>query len=135
MNRHYQIIAGGRDFTDVEWMEQHVELFAHRSGLLGLTPVIVQGEARGADTLAKRAGLARNIEVLSYPADWDRHGRRAGWVRNQEMAQCLLARQSNGHTVSVVLFPGGVGTRMMRDIAREWEIPCYEPRPFQVVVD
>jgi YspA, cpYpsA-related SLOG family len=48
---------------------------------------IVHGGARGADQLA--AALATtfgpNVTTEKWPADWDRHGKKAGVIRNQEM--------------------------------------------------
>lgn len=47
--------------------------------------VIVHGDASGLDSLAKKYGNQEGLEVRDYPADWDRYGRRAGPIRNQEM--------------------------------------------------
>ena len=54
----------------------------------GLDPrptLIIQGAARGADTLAKVAAIYLGIPWQSFPADWDAHGKKAGPIRNQQM--------------------------------------------------
>lgn len=52
--------------------------------LEGVT-VVIEGEAPGADTLARLAAEQLGIPVLPFPADWDRYGRGAGPLRNQQM--------------------------------------------------
>lgn len=47
--------------------------------------VIIEGEARGADTLARLAGETLGITVLRFPADWEKYGRAAGPIRNSQM--------------------------------------------------
>lgn len=47
--------------------------------------VIVQGAARGADTLGKVAAIFEGITWEEYPADWKTHGKTAGFIRNQQM--------------------------------------------------
>lgn len=47
--------------------------------------VIIEGEARGADTLARLAGETLGIQVLRFPADWEKYGRAAGPIRNSQM--------------------------------------------------
>ena len=46
---------------------------------------VIHGGARGVDRLAGRAAVRLGIPVEVYPADWDKYGRSAGFVRNQEM--------------------------------------------------
>jgi hypothetical protein len=46
---------------------------------------VIEGEARGADTQAKLAALELGIKVMPFPAQWDKHGRAAGPIRNQQM--------------------------------------------------
>lgn len=78
------IIAGGRNFTDKE------KLFATMDKLLSRTRddiTVACGKARGADTLGEEYAKNRGYSIAYYPADWDRHGRAAGFVRNIEMAQ------------------------------------------------
>jgi len=47
--------------------------------------VIIAGGARGADTLAVRAARDCGLEFREYPAQWQRYGRSAGPIRNQQM--------------------------------------------------
>jgi YspA, cpYpsA-related SLOG family len=50
-------------------------------------PVVIQGAARGADFLAAQAAADLGWDVESWPADWDRHGKAAGFVRNRYMVE------------------------------------------------
>jgi hypothetical protein len=47
--------------------------------------VVIEGEARGADTLGKVAAIYDGIEVQKFPADWKTYGKKAGHIRNQQM--------------------------------------------------
>lgn len=75
------IIAGGRDFFDVERFEQGLAA----SGFEITT--VVSGCAPGADLLGERWALAHGINVVRMPAEWSRFGPAAGPRRNATMAQ------------------------------------------------
>ena len=47
--------------------------------------VIIHGAARGADTLAWSAAINLGLQVISVPAEWDKHGKKAGPIRNLKM--------------------------------------------------
>lgn len=47
--------------------------------------VIIHGDAPGADRLAKRLGKQWGAQVIDEPAEWDKHGKAAGPIRNQKM--------------------------------------------------
>jgi len=49
--------------------------------------VIVHGAAKGVDVAARDWALARGFEAEAHPANWDKYGKRAGPVRNAEMAK------------------------------------------------
>lgn len=110
------IVAGGRDFNDYELLESTLdELFCH----LGDVDIqIVCGEARGADTLGKRYAQEHNIPVVSFPAQWDRYGKSAGYKRNVEMA---------GYANMLVAFWDGEskGTKHMIDTAKKFGLASY----------
>ncbi len=46
---------------------------------------VVTGDNRGADTLATDWSLAHDIDVRRYEANWDDNGKRAGFLRNENM--------------------------------------------------
>lgn len=48
---------------------------------------IVCGMARGIDMMARDKGVELGFSVLEYPADWERFGKSAGYIRNVEMAK------------------------------------------------
>ena len=80
------IIAGTRDFNDYSFLKKNLDYF-----LQGINPnneeiEIVSGNARGADKLGERYAKEHNLPVKLFPANWDKYGKRAGYLRNQEMA-------------------------------------------------
>lgn len=82
------IIAGGRDFNDYDLLERSVDRML--SKLFDTHAItIVSGGARGADALAIQYANNRSddVELLVMRADWDTHGKSAGYKRNAEMAE------------------------------------------------
>lgn len=74
------VIAGGRDFEDYDTLEKWCDM------LLRPGDVILSGTARGADTLGEQYGTDHELSVEKYPADWDTHGKSAGYRRNHQMS-------------------------------------------------
>lgn len=61
-------------------------IIAHLTTLhLGEKDLVLEGGARGADSLGKLVAERLCIPVKEYPADWTRYGRAAGPIRNQRM--------------------------------------------------
>ena len=75
------IICGGRSLDDYSLVKNVMDEVAARIDI----NEIVCGEARGADSLGKRWAIENGIQIVSFPADWNRHGRAAGAIRNEEM--------------------------------------------------
>ena len=73
------LVCGGRGFKDDAEVD-HV-----LSAIEGATDVIISGMAAGADFLAAQWAQAHNIELLQFPANWHKHGKAAGPIRNQQM--------------------------------------------------
>jgi hypothetical protein len=48
---------------------------------------VVCGLARGADMFGGKWAVNNSIPVKTFPADWDTHGKAAGPIRNQQMAE------------------------------------------------
>lgn len=63
---------------------------------------VISGRARGADNYGEEWALQNGIPVERYPADWDRYGKGAGMIRNQQMSKvadgllCLWDGASKG---------------------------------------
>jgi len=80
------IIAGGRSFCSEEHYKTLKlvcsELLSNYSDI-----TIVSGTASGADSLGERFATENNYELVKFPADWKRHGKSAGYIRNTEMAE------------------------------------------------
>lgn len=77
------IIAGSRYIIDNEALFLALE----QAEIEGIRPTtILQGGARGVDELALIYGVNYDIPVLTFKADWDKHGYAAGPIRNKMMA-------------------------------------------------
>ena len=81
------IIAGGRDFNDYDLLIDSVNELIEKGILIEGSITIVSGMARGADTLAVQLSLDNDLPLLKFPADWNLHGKAAGFIRNQQMAK------------------------------------------------
>jgi len=86
---------------------------------------VIEGEARGVDTLSRDAALERGLMVERYPAQWSRYGRRAGPIRNQIMLE-------HGKPEVMIYFHYNIaeskGTKDMITRCRKARIPVYSHR-------
>lgn len=83
------IIAGSRTATKKDVYE--ALNFANISNYIS---EIVSGTAKGADTFGEEWAIENSFEIKRFPADWKRYGRKAGVMRNRQMAKyadCLIA--------------------------------------------
>ena len=121
-SRSLVIAAGGG--RDLAWPQQRIaaELLARSSGRL--VHLLLHGGARGADAAIGRAAQQLGWSALVMQAQWERHGRAAGPIRNRELLDQAVARavarSSPGclTSVLVVAFPGGAGTASLVREAR-----------------
>jgi len=72
------LVCGDRNWTDHETMWE--ELSQYPAGT-----TIIHGDARGADRMAGEIARKLRMHVLAVPADWDKHGKAAGPIRNRDM--------------------------------------------------
>jgi len=73
------LVTESRDWTDTTTITAVLRRWA-APGI-----VLVHGGARGADRIAAAIWRAWGLPVEEHRADWDRHGRSAGYVRNAHM--------------------------------------------------
>ena len=133
-SRSLVIAAGGG--RDLAWPQQRVaaELLARSGGRL--VHLVLHGGARGADAAIGRAAQQLGWSALVMPAQWERHGRAAGPIRNRELLEQAVARaeahSSPGYQASVlvVAFPGGAGTASLVQQARR--MASRSPVPISV---
>ena len=111
------LVCGGRDFDDREFLDVVLDSLHYFAGFR----VVIHGGAKGADDMAGRWASARHIVPEVYRAEWDKHGKEAGPLRNWRMAR-------EGEPDLVVAFPGGKGTASMVRIARQCGIHVIEPK-------
>lgn len=83
-------IIGSRTFDDLVCAKKVYEK------LLGGFRVdqIISGGAKGADLISKQIAEFYNVDYLEFPAEWDKHGKSAGFRRNQQIidaCQVVLA--------------------------------------------
>ncbi len=69
------LVCGSRDF-------EPVSKIVTRVAQLPTDTTVIHGDARGADRIAANVADSLGLGVEAYPADWKRHGRRAGIERN-----------------------------------------------------
>ena len=109
------LVCGGRDYTDWDTFRDEMEKIALEKfprtepdeyGNFLYSVTIISGGARGADTLAEEWAVVNWTGLEIFLADWKKHGRAAGVIRNQKMLD-------EGHPDLVIAFPGGTGTSDM----------------------
>lgn len=105
------VVTGGRDYAN----EAAVD------AVLSLEPIaeLAAGDATGADALALAWARKHGIRAFTYVADWKKHGRRAGPIRNREMLDDFKPD-------CVIAFEGGRGTADCIRAAKERGITVYD---------
>ena len=106
----YILVTGAREYPDMQTVRFHVLDFIDRDGT-----ILVHGAARGVDTEAADAFkiyvfmspilTANGCMAMPFLADWDKHGRAAGPIRNQKMVDYVVKRRDLGHEVFCLAFP------------------------------
>lgn len=101
------IISGGRNFNDYKHLCQVCDTILSKQ-----TEVeIVSGTANGADKLGEKYANDNGYSIKRFPADWDKHGKSAGYKRNAQMAE---------YADALIAFWDGKsrGTKNMIDLAK-----------------
>jgi len=96
------VVTGGRDFSDAAMVGKALEAVKAKHGISEL----IHGGAKGADSLCATWAKSTGIPVHLFRADWDKFGKRAGHIRNQQMID-------EGKPDAAIAFPGGRGTADM----------------------
>lgn len=77
------LVSGGRDFNDYNLLKNKLDYYLSNQDKNSIT--ILSGHARGTDLLAEKYAQEKDLNLKIFPADWDKHGKSAGFIRNNEM--------------------------------------------------
>ena len=74
------IIAGSRSIEDADVVNNAIISAPF------LVTEVVSGTARGVDKLGELYGELYDLPIHRFPAQWNKYGKSAGYLRNEEMA-------------------------------------------------
>ena len=74
------LICGDRNWSTHE----SIQAYLHKLQEIGYD-TIIEGGARGADRIAEQEGRKLGLTILEFPAEWNKYGRAAGFIRNTQM--------------------------------------------------
>jgi len=122
------LICGGRDMdrTDaLNWLERNaMDELSFASGLNTFTiEKVIHGGCRGADEGAGEWAKSEDIPVVVCKADWKKHGKAAGPIRNQQMLDIHKPDY-------VIALPGGKGTENMIRLAEGAGVPVIKAETY-----
>lgn len=110
------IVAGSRGYNDYKQLESVLQKFINENPNRRF--VIISGTANGADKLGERFGTEHGIEVRRFPAEWNKYGKRAGYLRNLQMLE--YAMKADGEAVLMAFWDGkSKGTKHMITSAKK----------------
>ena len=116
MTKYRMIVAGGRNYSNQNVVNYYIDRVKDVCDSRGLNLVIVCGMATGADTLGRNYAISNGLEVLEFPANWNRYGKSAGYIRNKEMGNIADS--------AIVFWDGrSKGSKLMIDIMHELKKP------------
>lgn len=86
--------------------------------------IIIEGEARGADKMAAAIATRRKMKVLKFPANWNKYGKAAGPLRNEQMLE--EGKPDIVHAFYMMeTINDSKGTTHMVELAKDRGIPVY----------
>ena len=116
-NKFYCLVAGSRGFEHYGLLCQKMDKILKNQKDV----VIVSGGATGADRLAERYAKDRGYELIVIKPDWDKYGKKAGYIRNEQMHKLIASHDNRG----CVCFWDGEshGTRDNFDRCKKYNTP------------
>lgn len=125
------IVAGGRDFSDYDGMNMVLEnylsnIFSSGEIIDQSKVTFVSGTAKGADTLGENFAKEHGYFVTRFPADWNRYGKRAGFLRNEEMAKYASEDRENIKGILFAFWDGkSKGTKNMINLGHKYGLEVH----------
>lgn len=103
------LVCGSREWSDRAVLRDCLD----RVAAVLRVDTVIEGEARGADTMAREWALDHGIAVAKFPADWARLGKSAGVERNERMLR-------DGEPDLVIAFPFGESRGTWHMVRAAW---------------
>lgn len=119
------LVCGSRHFKDYMFLKEVLDNFHDKNNITE----IIHGAAKGADLMAAEWAMSRSTSmgaamgIRAFPADWNKHGKAAGPIRNKQMLD-----EGKPDKVIAFLAPNSRGTQNMIDQATK------AGKPVQVVL-
>ena len=115
VNEFRVIIAGSREFSDYELLKKTCDYYlSNKFKDPSCKVIVISGHASGADTLGEIYAKEKGLDCEIFPADWNKYGKKAGYLRNMSMAEV-----GNSAIIFMSAYGENKGSRMMERIARE----------------
>ena len=110
------IISGSREIVDYDFVKSKLNEIIEENNIE--IKEIISGTAKGVDTLGERYAKEKGIHVERFPADWNKYGKRAGYIRNTEMAKY--------GDIAIIFWDGkSPGTKMMISAMKYYKKKYY----------
>lgn len=121
-NNYNIIVAGSRTFTDYNVAKSVLNNFMSLRNFK-INPSIICGMANGADMLGYKFAEEFGLPIKEFPANWDLYKKRAGYIRNEQMAKYS---SENGHGILIAFWDGeSKGTASMIDFAKKYNLETH----------
>lgn len=111
------LITGSRTWDDISYIRETFSALAGKYVEEGDITLVSGACPSGADRLGEIVAEELGWNVELYPADWNKHGKKAGFIRNSEMVETLP-----DHVVAFVR-NGSKGASMTVRIAKKNQLP------------
>jgi hypothetical protein len=103
------IVAGSRNITDYCFIKEILDKCNFKFS------TIISGTANGVDSLGEKYAKENNISIERFPAQWDKLGKSAGYIRNSLMAE-------NADCLVCIWDGKSKGTKHMFDLAKKHKL-------------
>lgn len=109
------VVAGSRDFKNYAFLCKVMDAIVEKLKEKGYKQItVVSGRARGADTLGEKYARLHGLSIIEMPAEWSKYGKRAGYMRNEEMAKV-------GDIVVAFWNGSSLGTKHMINLGHQYK--------------
>ena len=103
--KHFRLLVTGSRTWDKEDLMRRLLVKVYNQ-VKDRDPILVHGTAPGADEMASAIWLDLGGAVEPHPADWDKWGKAAGFIRNQQMVDlganlCIAFIRDNSRGASM----------------------------------